>query len=539
MESQFHPGESNPTSAERLPSLAPIEAMEPPGEVSARRPESRFVSPVPVVMQKRRVSNYEQVRVALASHDPARRDWTLYASRMALLFSSAWSFVEVANAEWLPTLVASGVTGLLWKLNRYAGALEKTKTALDFAQFDARHLGAVIQLLHSTEPRLRDVAGMVLTRLLPNLEPDAPGGLTPHNRAILYQQLRPGMAGRNPALTLAILNALEKVGDDEAVSAIEPLAEGRSRWLTPAQRRLRDAARDSLVVIEERLDFQRGVEAKAGRKAAASEGGEVGTLEMRMASADVESQLARLEAERKQHQQPGMRMAFLVASWCSIVPYTGTQGYLAFAERNWLQGLTWLGLFAAATQMHRFALTPAQTEAARKLAAHDDVRGVGKLAEALEWPDEATRQIAASALARLLPRLNFSDANLLDARQRAILYKTLRLRDANYSGELQIAILTALQQIGDEEAVPVVQRLAHGLAFSPRQKRVRKAAEECLPFLKDRASLTRASQTLLRASSSSEQASQALLRAARNPEETDPAQLLRASLSERSESGSE
>ncbi len=45
---------------------------------------------------------------------------------------------------------------------------------------------------------------------------------------------------------------------------------------------------------------------------------------------------------------------------------------------------------------------------------HDDARGVGRLAEALEWPDHDIQLVAARALTRLLPRLQATDAGLLD-----------------------------------------------------------------------------------------------------------------------------
>ena len=50
----------------------------------------------------------------------------------------------------------------------------------------------------------------------------------------------------------------------------------------------------------------------------------------------------------------------------------------------------------------------------------DDVRGVGTLSEALEWPDASTQRVAASALTRLLPLMTASDGNLLNAKQRLV-----------------------------------------------------------------------------------------------------------------------
>jgi hypothetical protein len=253
------------------------------------------------------------------------------------------------------------------------------------------------------------------------------------------------------------------------------------------------------------------------------------TPEIRHAARQVQSLLNLLEEEKRMRRQPAMRLAFLVAAWLTIVPYTAGQVYTTFVQGEWPWTVVWSVLLACATRLHRFILSPKQSEAVLRLAEYDDVRGVGPLAEVLEWPNEEIRDIAADALISLLPRLRASDVNLLNAQQRACLYRVLTPGHARSYLDLQIAILQALQQVGDEAAVWPVERLANMFAVTPRQRYLKEAAVECLPFLRERIDLTRASQTLLRASSQADTSSDLLLRAATGGPETSQAQLLRAS----------
>jgi hypothetical protein len=172
-----------------------------------------------------------------------------------------------------------------------------------------------------------------------------------------------------------------------------------------------------------------------------------------------------------------------------------------------------------------FAASQAQKRVTKELAEFEDIRSVGPLAEALEYQDRELKAIAESKLTRLLPRLRASDASLLDEEQRKCLYRALRGRDTN----LILAVLKALEQIGDEQAVPFVQKLANGEGLAARNSGIRAAAQECLPALQERAERERASRELLRAASASDTPSDVLLRPAGGTIEADPQQLLRAS----------
>ncbi len=137
------------------------------------------------------------------------------------------------------------------------------------------------------------------------------------------------------------------------------------------------------------------------------------------------------------------------------------------------------------------------------------------------------------ALIRLLPRLRVTDANLLTPGQRKLLYTILSRNERNpwsinyWSADLKIAILRALEQIGDEKAIPYVEKAAR----TARNLEVRAAAQECLPYLTTRAEQLRVEQTLLRASASTTSPDM-LLRPTVATAPTEPQQLLRASNAE-------
>jgi hypothetical protein len=182
---------------------------------------------------------------------------------------------------------------------------------------------------------------------------------------------------------------------------------------------------------------------------------------------------------------------------------------------------------------------------ANTLAMQEDVRLVGALIDLLSQDDEKMHNIARDALIRLLPRLKASDASLLTEAQRARLYLVLYLpfnplfknigpvfRDTDDKGvEFRLAILKALEQIGDGSALPIVVRLANGKAKTEGQRRIQEAAQDCLPALRQLIQQEGNRQTLLRAAAPSDAAPDTLLRAATSVTSTEPDQLLRSSQS--------
>lgn len=134
----------------------------------------------------------------------------------------------------------------------------------------------------------------------------------------------------------------------------------------------------------------------------------------------------------------------------------------------------------------------ARRDAATTLLKAGDPRAVGVLAVAVRDGDPHVRRVAEDALHTLLPRVRTNDAVYITPDQMQALLSLLE----DYDDRLRIAVLTALEQIGDARAIPYVMQLS--LFASPT---VRKRAEECLPFLEERVRLARESATLLRASS--------------------------------------
>jgi hypothetical protein len=187
-------------------------------------------------------------------------------------------------------------------------------------------------------------------------------------------------------------------------------------------------------------------------------------------------------------------------------------------------GLLALSLFIITVDaaLKFFRVGSAQAAIARMMARYQDLRVVGPLAAALLLPDDETRHLAALALRHLLPRLRADHADLLNEPQRNVLYRCLRRRDI----ELSVAILKALEQVGDAKAVSHVERLAD--TAERVDPRVRKAAEECLPYLLIRIERENAPRILLRASSNADTAPETLLRTVAREGDRDASRLLRS-----------
>lgn len=167
--------------------------------------------------------------------------------------------------------------------------------------------------------------------------------------------------------------------------------------------------------------------------------------------------------------------------------------------------------------------------ALEKLKRMQDVRSVGALINALTIPDQ--RDSIKEVLTRLLPRLQASDAHLLSVPQQKLLCQALKQSALpkftlwpNTERTFALAVLTALQQVGTEEAIPAVEYVAQ----TAREAEVRLAAQTTLPYLRTRAEQQHNEQTLLRASAINETVAAELLRPASEQTETPPQQLLRA-----------
>ena len=131
----------------------------------------------------------------------------------------------------------------------------------------------------------------------------------------------------------------------------------------------------------------------------------------------------------------------------------------------------------------------------QRLSEAWDPRAVGVLAVVAQERDAALKHQARQALTNLLPRVKASDAAYIDAEGMSALVALLEEVDDD---PLVLALLQALEQVGDESAIPGVLALHDSPHVHPK---IRQAAAECLPALENRAHLARESATLLRASS--------------------------------------
>lgn len=91
-----------------------------------------------------------------------------------------------------------------------------------------------------------------LLRLLPRLKPEDRWVLSVRNRTFLHGFLQPYYAERQPEFVLAILKAMEQIGDVRSAERIRRLS--RADATNPTLRRICAATRDSLVVLEARLE---------------------------------------------------------------------------------------------------------------------------------------------------------------------------------------------------------------------------------------------------------------------------------------------
>jgi len=163
------------------------------------------------------------------------------------------------------------------------------------------------------------------------------------------------------------------------------------------------------------------------------------------------------------------------------------------------------GWTTVALLLWQAAATFRQRRATRQLAKLDDVRAVPALIEALDYcgplgfEDRGIRRVARDGLVRLLPRLQATDSRLLDQRHRdrlkSILTGEYRLL---VTPALVIGVLKAMEQVGGEEMLEPVGRLARGKGWARKRPAVQEAAEQCLLVLRGRIERERAPERLLR-----------------------------------------
>ncbi len=417
---------------------------------------------------------------------------------------------------------------MLWQ----AGQLEQARTALAYSQLDNSYIGALCEALEWPDPRVKHIAAMLLTQMLPRLKSGDSDLLAKEQRNCLYRRLAQQAARRNPELAIAILRALPVFGAEGALPYVARLANANP--FTQSGREVKAAARHVLPGLEQLVAAQREAEEArlAAHAAMAAEEEEELTESEREQRANmaahVDWQIKEVEEDLRKLRRPGMRFGFLLASWGIIVPYTGVQTYAHLIDGDLPIGLLFGLLTVLGTQLYRLTLFGKHKALAKRLSQMDDVRFIGRLSELLGWPDADVQTLAIAALTRLLRRVKASDKVLHTAAQRANLYRYLTLSHAGQYSDFLISTLKALEQVGDAAAVPYVVELANAQPNTAREQRVCDAAIDCLPYLQQRAKMSESSNILLRASSAGTTGPDDLVRAASPATATDPGQLLRA-----------
>jgi hypothetical protein len=437
------------------------------------------------------------------------------------------------GAAWAPICLFALATAS--SMSKQATQLHRERTALRNAQLDNRWLGAVCEGLAWPDLHVRAVAELLAVQMLGRLKLGDGTRLTEEHLTCLYERITVRGARRNPELARSVLLALPYIGTERALPLVERLsARGRGD--------VRSAASASLALLERRIvglrcseqSDTRTRQTAAERYAAEREPDnltEAQREEQALIAAQVDQEIQEYEAALKSAKRPEMRVAFLAASWVVIVPYFAVSTIVLLSQRNFAAGLLTAILAAFSSQLYRLTLTDKHKLLGRKLAKVEDVRWIGRLADTLDWPDHEIKQFAISALTRLLKRVKATDKVFQTAGQRANLHRMLTLANARQNPEFLKAILAALEQVGDETAVPYVEQLAKATPTSRAQREVCEAANLCLDWVKSRAELSRSSQTLLRASAPNVMSADTLLRAATVGSTHDSEQLLRADIS--------
>jgi hypothetical protein len=181
----------------------------------------------------------------------------------------------------------------------------------------------------------------------------------------------------------------------------------------------------------------------------------------------------------------------------------------------------------------RIALFQTRSKQARQILLDmDHLRCIVPVCETLSPESSAFNvpKLQEALLIKLLPKLNATDGAFLTPAARRKLYPYLVIDNALQYADFLIAILRALEQMGDETAIQPVRDLARSVATSPNGIRVRTEAQHCLAALRARVGRMEVGKTLLRASVEPGEVRDSLLRPATGNEVAEETLLLRSSI---------
>ncbi|MCX6378922.1 MAG: HEAT repeat domain-containing protein [Armatimonadetes bacterium] len=131
------------------------------------------------------------------------------------------------------------------------------------------------------------------------------------------------------------------------------------------------------------------------------------------------------------------------------------------------------------------------------------------------------KSAARDGLIEFLPMLCVSNSPLLTEKHRKILNQALGNRDK----PLQLAILKALEQIGDPSSLPAVQEILD-FPYADSYRDLQESASQCIGFIRMNSDEVQNAQTLLRASHYTENQDE-LLRPAYHTDDAPANELLR------------
>lgn len=173
---------------------------------------------------------------------------------------------------------------------------------------------------------------------------------------------------------------------------------------------------------------------------------------------------------------------FTAVAWMVVIIPTITRRYFHLS-------LLWPCLGFLAALAGTFALTHAM-DVYRRLVSGlterqtGEAASLGELIETIMPQEQTASRPVVRQIASRLQQLEPEDSHSLTTRHRSILYRYLLPRPkssvlAFYDKEFILAIIHALTRIGDNEALPAIQRLAE----SARDEEIRAAAVASLPAL--------------------------------------------------------
>ena len=231
------------------------------------------------------------------------------------------------------------------------------------------------------------------------------------------------------------------------------------------------------------------------------------------------------------------RIGFVLTSIC-VVAGMSTAQFLLRSHNPYWRPLMYL---VGASEFVAFGLlfwtrhkTVASFDAA-ELARIGGIQAIPPLFAALQNTNSPKRQAAIrDALITLAPQMKASDAHLLTPVAHTLIrswlytvYNPALSLGYSLPANACIAALKALEQVGDSNYISIVARLANMKTRTPAKARVKQAAIECLPMLREHCGEVETARTLLRAANAEDARPDTLLRAASSTTKASAAELLR------------